>query len=66
MNQKTKIIAADLREIKAAQISIAGAVIIFLVSLTVGIMIDSVALLLDAGTGFVILLMTFWVRSIIR
>jgi cation diffusion facilitator family transporter len=66
MNQKAKVVSADLREIKAAQISILGAVIIFLISLTIGIAIDSVALLLDAGTGFVILLMTFWVRSIIR
>lgn len=66
MNQKAKVVSADLREIKAAQISIAGAIVIFLISLTIGIMIDSVALLLDAGTGFVILLMTFWVRSIIR
>lgn len=50
-------------EIRAAHVSIAGAVLIFLISLTVGLLADSVTLLLDAGTGFVILVMSFFVRT---
>lgn len=64
--KEVKNIAVDQREVRAAHISIAGAVLIFLISLTIGIMVDSVALLLDAGTGLVILLMAFFVRAIIN
>jgi cation diffusion facilitator family transporter len=51
---------------RAAHISIAGAGIIFLISLIVGMMVDSVTLLLDAGTGFVILFMAIFVKGILK
>lgn len=56
----------DACEMKAAHISIVGAGIIFLVSLVVGMMVDSVTLLLDAGTGLVILSMALFVKKILQ
>lgn len=53
-------------EMKAAHISIAGAGVIFLISLGVGILVDSVTLLLDAGTGLVILCMALFVKRVLR
>jgi cation diffusion facilitator family transporter len=54
------------REITAAHLSIAGATFIFATSCIVGITCDSIALLLDAGTGLVILFMTFFARVAIK
>ncbi len=54
------------REAFAARLSIVGAVLIFAVSSVVGVTCDSIALLLDAGTGFIILCMTLFARVAIR
>lgn len=54
------------REIAAAHLSIAGALLIFAVSCGAGIVCDSIALMLDAGTGLVNLLMAFFTRGVIR
>ncbi|HNV85901.1 MAG TPA: cation diffusion facilitator family transporter [Candidatus Omnitrophota bacterium] len=53
-------------EVTASHISIAGATLIFLISLAAGIISDSVALLIDAATGLVILMVAFFVRFIIH
>lgn len=55
--------AAEKSEALAAHLSIAGATVIFLISLAVGLISDSVALLLDAGTGLVILFMAVFVKA---
>jgi cation diffusion facilitator family transporter len=62
MNKKR----GEEQQIIAAHLSIAGGIIIFLISLIVGIITDSVALLLDAATGSVILFVAFLVRLIIK
>lgn len=61
--EKREQSVAKRREIRAAHISILGAVAVFLISVAVGLITDSVALLLDAGTGLVILLMAVFVRA---
>lgn len=53
----------DPRETRAAHLSIMGAATVFLISFVVGLAVDSVALLLDAGAGLVILLMAVFVRT---
>ncbi len=53
-------------EITASHLSIAGAVLIFALSCIIGIICDSIALLLDAGTGLVILFMAFFARIAIK
>jgi cation diffusion facilitator family transporter len=54
------------KQLAASQMAIAGASCIFLFSLTAGILSDSIALLLDAAMGFIFLLVTFFVRFIIK
>lgn len=63
---KENISTAHEQQIFAAHLSIVGGILIFLISLIVGIMTDSVALLLDAATGSVILFVAFLVRLIIK
>lgn len=58
--------ASVRQQITAAHISIIGAAIIFLISFVVGIISDSITLLLDAATGMVILFAAFFVRIIIK
>ena len=54
------------QQVVAVHASIIGAAVIFLISLVVGILADSIALLLDAGTGMVILFAAFFVRTVIN
>ncbi len=54
------------REDFAAGVSVAGAAVVFLISLAAGIICDSVTLLLDASTGLVIVLVSVFVRRIIQ
>ena len=56
----------ERKQMLAVHISIAGGIFIFLVSLIVGIIADSIALLLDASTGLVMVFSAFFVRVIIR
>lgn len=50
-------------EVKAAHLSIAGAAVVFMISAVVGLAVDSVAFLIDAGTGLVILVMAVFVKT---
>ncbi|MBU4377403.1 MAG: cation diffusion facilitator family transporter [Candidatus Omnitrophica bacterium] len=66
MATESSSITAHNRQITAAHMSIAGAALIFLISFTVGIIADSITLLLDAAASLVILLVAFFVRTIIK
>lgn len=56
----------EKQQILAVHISIVGCAFLFLISLVVGIISDSVALLLDASTGLVTLAVAFLVRFSIK
>lgn len=57
---------AKREQVFAAHASIFGAAVIFLISLVIGLLSDSIALLLDAGTGMVILFAAFFVRVVMQ
>ena len=66
MNQKKSTRTAEQSQILAVHISIFFAVLLFLISLVVGILSDSVVLLLDASAGLVTILVAFFMRKIIK
>jgi len=57
---------ADKNQIAAAKVSIIGSIILFFISTIVGIAVDSITLLLDAGASLVIVLVSFLMRFSIK
>lgn len=53
---------AQKLQLRAAQISMAGSLLLFLISATVGILVDSITLILDASASLVILATAFLMR----
>lgn len=65
---KTALMHTDKQhqQILATRVSIVGSLVLFLISAGVGIAIDSITLLLDAGAGLVILLVAFLMHISIK
>ena len=57
---------SENRQIFAIHISMVAATMLFLVSLVVGVISDSITLLLDASAGLVIILVAIFMRKIIK
>ncbi len=63
---ETNIIDKQKMQVLAAKISIFGSIILFLISASIGIAVDSITLLLDASASLVILLVAFLIRMAVK
>lgn len=61
-----ELLEKQRQQILAAKVSIWGSIILFLISAGVGVVIDSITLLLDASASLVILLVAFLIRQAIK